>query len=133
MYANTKIETLTTKQIKKVLKVCAKWCHKNLGVNNRKKYSLSYSFGNEVEGVYGLYNPVHNHIYLNLLNCKNVGKMCSTFIHEYTHHLQPVRTKYVKSVELHGYWDCPFEVEARNAEKKFNRSLLFCVRAKCSK
>jgi hypothetical protein len=35
----------------------------------------------------------------------------------------------LKSLKEHGYWDCPFEVEARTMEKKLNRYLLSEMRA----
>ena len=130
LYSKTPTGNLTKREIKKVLQFCAEWCHENMGVNNRKRSDLTYSFNNDKDGFYGFYCPSYNHISLSLAECKTVGRLTSTFIHEYTHYLQPVLTKYVKSVEKHGYWDCPFEVEARMMEKKLNRYLLSDLRAK---
>jgi len=130
MYSKTPTKTLTKKQVKKVLQFCAEWCHDNMGVNNRKRSELTYSFGKDENGFYGFYCPIINHIRLSLTECKTVGRLTSTFIHEYTHYMQPVRTKYASANIEHGYWDNPFEVEARMVEKKFNRYLLSDLRAK---
>ena len=130
IYAKTPTSTLTKKQLKKVLQFCANWCYENMGVNNRKRTDLTYSFGKDGDGFYGFYCPINNHIRICTNECKTVGRLTSTFIHEYTHYLQPVRTKYLTSLMEHGYWDNPFEVEARMVEKKFNRYLLSDLRAK---
>ena len=130
IYSKTPTDTLTKKQIRQVLSFCAEWCHANMGVNNRKRSDLTYSFGKDEDGFYGFYCPFVNHIRLSLTECKTVGRLTSSFIHEYTHYLQPVRTKYVPLLATHGYWDNPFEVEARMIEKKFNRYLLSDLRAK---
>ena len=130
IYSKTPTSTLTKKQLKKVLQFCADWCYENMGVNNRKRSDLTYSFGKEKDGFYGFYCPIDNHIHVCLGECKTVGRLTSTFIHEYTHYLQPVRTKYVPALVKHGYWNNPFEVEARMTEKKFNRYLLSDLRAK---
>ena len=100
-----------------------------MGVNNRKRSDLTYSYGSDTDGLYGYYCPINNHIHVSVGECKTLGRLTSTFIHEYTHYLQPVRTKYLKSLKEHGYWDCPFEVEARTMERKLNRYLLSEMRA----
>jgi hypothetical protein len=129
LYSNTPTDTLTKKQIRKVLAFCAQWCYENMGVNNRKRSDLSYSYGSVTDGFYGFYCPINNHLHVSVGECKTLGRLTSTFIHEYTHYLQPVRTKYLKSLSEHGYWDNPYEVEARMMEKKLNRYLLSAMRA----
>ena len=129
IYSNTPTDILTKKQIKKVLSFCSQWCYENMGVNNRKRSDLTYSYGSDTDGFFGYYCPINNHIHVSVGECKTLGRLTSTFIHEYTHYLQPVRTKYLKSLKEHGYWDCPFEVEARTMEKKLNRYLLSEMRA----
>lgn len=39
----THADTLTKAQKRKVVDAVIKWCNVNLGVNNRRKYRLSYS------------------------------------------------------------------------------------------
>ena len=129
IYSNTPTDTLTKKQIKKVLAFCSQWCYENMGVNNRKQKDLTYSYGKDVDGFYGFYCPIENHIHVSVGECTTVGRLTSTFIHEYTHYLQPIRSKYVSALKEHGYWDNPFEVEARMVEKKLNRYLLSEMRA----
>ena len=133
MYSNTKTSTLSSKQVKKVLQFCAYWCHDNMGVNNRKRRDLTYSYGDDEKGFYGFYCPYVNHIRICTNECKTLGRLTSTFIHEYTHYLQSVRTKYASANAEFGYWNNPFEVEARKMEKKLNRYLLSGLRGKMSK
>jgi len=104
-----------------------------MGVNNRKRSDLTYSYGVDGEGFYGFYCPSVNHIRICINECKTVGRLTSTFIHEYTHYLQPVTTKYASANAEFGYWNNPFEVEARMMEKKLNRYLLSDLRGKMSK
>ena len=104
-----------------------------MGVNNRKRKGLTYSYGEDGEGFYGFYCPYVNHIRICINECTTVGRLTSTFIHEYTHSLQPVTTKYASANAEYGYWDNPFEVEARMMEKKLNRYLLSDLRGKMSK
>lgn len=132
IYANTPTSTLTKKQIKKIVKRSLGWLKSTLGENRRKQYDISSYVGDvpELDDAYGCYEPYENIIVVNLKNCKTVGRVTSTMIHEYVHSLQPIRTKYAKSIKEHGYWNCPFEVEARFIEKKLNRYLLSDLRGK---
>ena len=81
-----------------------------------------------LEDSYGCYDQYDNVVMVNLSNCPTVGRLTSTIIHEYVHSMQPIRTQYAKSIKEHGYWNCPFEVEARMMEKKLNRYLLSALR-----
>lgn len=51
-------------------------------------------------------------IYRNNIN--NVRDLIRVFVHEYTHSLQPIKTKYYKLLDKYGYVDHPFEIEANN-------------------
>ena len=130
IYAKTKTSTLTKKQIKKIVKKSMSWCKSNLGENKRKQYKISYVAGSFpfLEDSYGCYDQFDNVVIVNIDNCPTVGRLTSTIIHEYVHSLQPIRTQYAKSIQEHGYWNCPFEVEARFFEKKLNRYLLSDLR-----
>jgi hypothetical protein len=106
------------------------WCKSNFGENKRKQYKISHMVGNFpfLEDSYGCYDQFDNVVIVNLSNCPTVGRVTATVIHEYVHSLQPIRTQYAKSIAEHGYWNCPFEVEARFFEKKLNRYLLSDLR-----
>jgi len=129
IYSKTPTQDLTKKQVKKVLQFCAEWCYEHMGANNRKRTGLTYSYGKDKDGFYGFYCPIANHIHVSTDECTTVGRLTSTFIHEYTHYLQPIRTKYASANDKHGYWNNPYEVEARMMEKKLNRYLLSDLRA----
>jgi hypothetical protein len=45
--------------------------------------------------------------------------LIKTFIHEYVHHLQPIKNSYKKLLESHGYKKHPMEIEARNMESYY--------------
>jgi hypothetical protein len=80
------------------------------------------------EEYYGLYCPVDNQISLYRDNLKTLGDFTRTFIHEYTHSLQPCRSKYAKMLDEYGYDKHPFEIEARQNEVIHNRKLLSQLR-----
>ena len=84
IYSKTPTDTITKKKIEKILEFCAEWCHENFGVNNRKQSGLTYSYGKDEDGFYGFYCPVNNHIHVSIAECKTIGRLTSTFIHEYT-------------------------------------------------
>jgi len=118
------------KELKDIIKVCKKYCVSNLGVNNRKKYKLSVVVEQNPheEEYYGLYCPYDNQISLYSDTLKTLGDFTRTFIHEYTHSLQPCRSKYGKMLDVYGYDKHPFEVEARENEVIHNRKLLSQLR-----
>ena len=54
-------------------------------------------------------------------------------IHEYTHHIQKgLKQNYDKSVKKYGYYDCPFEVEARGNAKKYKKKVWKMVKQELS-
>ena len=68
--------------------------------------------------VYGEFCERNNWLTVNLGVCGNVREIIKTTIHEYTHHIQKgLKQNYNSSVEKNGYYDSPFEVEARENEK----------------
>lgn len=125
-YSSTPLSLFSDKELKSIIKVCKKYCVHNLGVNNRKKFKLSVVVENNPfdEFYYGLYCPVDNQISLYRDTLMTLGDFTRTFIHEYTHSLQPCRTKYAKLLNRYGYDNHPFEVEARENEVIHNRRLL---------
>ena len=119
-----KINTLTDKELFKFIKYMNDFCVENLGVNNRKRTKLSCELGYDPSNCYGWYEPIINVITLSTLNCKTIGQLTTTFIHEYTHSLQPCLTKYNKLLKQNGYTKHPYEIEARVNEKIYTNLLL---------
>jgi len=134
-YSTTPLSELNTRQLKKVVNFSLDYCYRNLGFNRRKKNQLvvnviphnPYMF---LE-VFGEYDAANNIIWIYMDTCNTVGKLCSTLIHEYTHFLQPVLTKYKSANDKYGYTKNPFEVEARENQNKHNRYLLREMRETC--
>jgi hypothetical protein len=117
----TKTEDLTFSQTTSIAISVIDWCEKNIGVNWRypkpKITLLGGIIDNMSNTTYGEYCVVDNLISINLERNVYVRCLIKTVIHEYTHYLQPIRTKYHKLAKKHGYYDNPLEVEARYNEE----------------
>ena len=111
------IDKLSDIQLKKLTSLCHISCITNMGINRRKKsflnISIEYSSG---RNTYGEYDPFINHIKIFTEHSNTIEEFVSTFIHEYTHYLQPTRTKYHKLLDEFGYVNHPFEIQARENE-----------------
>lgn len=126
LYSYLPLYLFSDKELKSIVKKCKKYCVYNLGVNNTKKYKLSVVIEDNPfeEMYYGLYCPYDNQISLYKDNLKTLGDFTRTYIHEYTHSLQPCSTKYAKMLDEYGYDNHPFEIEARENELIHNPILL---------
>lgn len=128
MKSKSPLKELTLKELKHLAKFCLTYCKNTFGVNKRKRTELEVHVIDSCffdEKACGWYDPTDNELYIILKHCKTVGDFTSTFIHEYTHYLQPCLTKYNKLLDQHGYVNHPFEIEAYKTEKIYNRKLLF--------
>ena len=129
LYASTKLETLSIEEFENTCHTLLEYCIDNLGLNWRLKNvppSINLTSGDQVAS----YDPYDNKINFFMNNVKTLGMFTSTYIHEYTHYLQPCKTKYNKLLSIHGYSNHPFEIEARGNEKKHNRLFLNYLRKK---
>ena len=127
MNSRTKLSTLSDKEIKGLLKFCYNYCTMTFGINKRKRTELKVFAAHSAQGqkkVCGWYCPMENEMTIFIKTCKTVGEFTSTFLHEYTHYMQPCRTKYHKLLEQYGYEKHPFEIQALATEKFYNRKLL---------
>jgi hypothetical protein len=78
-----------------------------------------FKINNRLSSCYGQYDYEYN-ITINPSNCGTINMFVRTIIHEYTHHIQKgLKRNYTSSVRRDGYYDSPFEVEARENEKKY--------------
>ena len=93
------------------------WCEKNIGVNKKRHRPRLTLLGGIIDDMpnttYGEYDVDNNLISINFERNVYVRSLIKTIIHEYTHYLQPVKTKYWKLEKKYGYHDNPLEVEAR--------------------
>jgi hypothetical protein len=114
-------EDLTTAERRELGEFCLQYCINNIGLPKRKglpKFSMIK--GRSPHGYYGMYYSEKKTICVYYNECKSVGNMVDTFIHEYTHHIQNLRD-YNKILEMVGYRKHPMEIEA-NENAKLHRS-----------
>ena len=129
-YSTTSMRDLSNKEVKKIVKLTLRYCEQNLGVNRRKSTPLSLVMcDNPYDECYlGEYDPVDNQINIFTDEIGSLGALTSTIVHEYTHYLQPILTKYAKMLDEYGYDKHPYEVEARDNERIHNRRVLAYIR-----
>jgi hypothetical protein len=125
MISKQKVEELSYQQIRNIILATNYWCINNLGVNRRRRNQFSIVIKKQThletilfEKFCGQFSPVSNTVEIFYNNNKTVKDLIQTYIHEYTHYLQPVRKYYGKLDKQYGYDNNPFEIEARNNEKE---------------
>ena len=120
MRINTNLKTLTHKEIRQIVDKTIGICEVKFGVNKRKGYCkviVKAQSKNDDFLKYGEYQPDTHTIIVFKNNCKNVNDLIETTLHEYTHTLQPVASKYFKMLKKYGYENHPMEIEAIENEK----------------
>ena len=125
--ASQNLKELSKYKISKIAKLMAEFCKINLGKSRGKDYpnlKLSYV----ASDCMGMYDPFEHKIVIYINVCETVSDLTSTFIHEWIHSCQKVLKDYVKLYKKFGYDNHPMEIEANNAEKKWNRKALNFVK-----
>jgi hypothetical protein len=119
IYLNTKLDALDKRDASRIARMTLKWCARTLGVNRRKKFEVKcyVSKGKAEDGICGEYDCYDNEIYIYYGLCADVRDIMATCIHEWTHHLQPIRSKYYKYPGT--YSRNPYERQARYNEMKW--------------
>ncbi len=113
------INKLKKRTLIKLSNLCYKYSSLILGVNNRKRKELSIIINNNINtSTFGEYDAFSNTITIYTHHSNTIEEFISTFIHEYTHYTQPIRTKYYKLLDQFGYENHPHEIHARDNEKK---------------
>lgn len=128
-YSNRKLSSLSKKELKKVIWLTIWYCRYELGTNPRRivpNVVLQDNYHDEI--YYGEYEPTDNEIVVFINELKTLGQLTSVIVHEYTHYLQPIVSKYYKLLKEHGYKNHPFEIEARENERVHNRRVLNYLR-----
>jgi hypothetical protein len=122
----TKTEDLTFSESTAIAFAVIDWCEKHIGINwrySRPRITLLGGIADDMaKTTYGEYCVADNIISINLERNVYVRCLIKTIIHEYTHYLQPIKTKYHKLAKKHGYYDNPLEVEARYNEINLYRN-----------
>ena len=110
------LNTYTTPELRKMGLTLIGITRKILGHGNKPSPKLKIR--NKLANSYGQYD--FESLVINPSTCVTMDMFVRTIIHEYTHHIQRgIKRNYASSMKKNGYWDCPFEVEARGNEKKY--------------
>ena len=120
IYLNTKVEGLGRAPAVSIANMALRWCKRNLGVNKRKKFEPIWSVVKGFDTDCGAYDADDNEVWIYWDQCENVRELIQTCIHEWTHQLQPIRTKYYKYPG--SYSRNPYEREARRNEDKYTKA-----------
>ncbi len=117
MILQTKIDQLTRSELLTLNRVLKTACNDIIGTNNKviiRTYKRSHP------DAYAYYDYDDSSIKIFRKDINNVDKYVKIFIHEWTHSLQKgLKRKYVKMNIKHGYWNNPFEKEARENESLY--------------
>jgi hypothetical protein len=116
MKLKDRLDTYTTPELRKMGLTLIGITRKILGHGNKPSPKLKIRNG--LVNSYGQYD--FESLVINPSTCVTMEMFVRTIIHEYTHHIQRgIKRNYASSMKKNGYWDCPFEVEARGNEKKY--------------
>lgn len=121
MKIKDKVSKYTTRELRVLGLQVIEVTRKVLGHGNKPSPRLRIN--NNLKNMYGLYDYSYL-ITINPSECKNISVFIGVIIHEYTHHIQKgIRSGYDESVKKYGYYNCPFEVEARDNAKKYKKEI----------
>jgi hypothetical protein len=117
IYLKTPITKLGREPSVKIANMTLRWCRRHMGVNNRKKFQPIWNVVKGYDTDCGEYDATDNEVFVYWNNCEDVRELIGTCIHEWTHQLQPILTKYDKYPGT--YSRNPYEREARRNEDKY--------------
>ena len=112
----------------KYVHLVLEWCHTHLKHPNTKKPTvvLRYYMHKQFKG---FYNPSSHEIVVYVNAHQTVQSLTNTVIHEYIHARQYTKRfnrLYAQYNHDKGYWNNPFELEARKVSKQYEQQ---CVKA----
>ena len=117
---STRVEDLDRATLREVVKYATQYCTDTFGTKKKTNpFTVSIVKQRSGEPAYGQYCPYDNKLFIYHNNCPTVKLVIQTVIHEYTHYLQPVKSKYNKLMDIYGYDRHPMEVEAREMENEY--------------
>jgi hypothetical protein len=117
---NTRSKNLTPEKVHNLVYNTILWCQSNLGVNNRRSKKFTAQIQALSLDAMGDFNYKTNTITVYHWNNRNVKEIICTTIHEYTHYLQPIRTKYNKLAKVYKYYSKhPMERQAVRMERHY--------------
>ena len=114
---------LTNSERREIGEFCLDYCLHNIGLPKRKSIPKFSIVKGKESGTYGHYLSDEETIRVYYDECKSVGNLISTFIHEYTHHIQNL-SKYDSILEKVGYRNHPMEIEANENAREHKQTCL---------
>lgn len=139
-YITTRTQKLGRTESVRIANLALRWCRKTLGTNKRKRFEPVWSVLNESHAdpfCQGEYDAQDNHIFIYWKNCHAVADIISTCIHEWTHQLQPILTRYGEYYDDYvgnpNYMNNPYEIEARNNEALYTVECWGAIKHKVNK
>lgn len=118
MKLTTRLDQLDNSTLRKLGSISLEFCKEELGINRRHSNDIKFHIvksrivKNSENICLGQYDPNNNKIFIYKNVVKDVKTFLLTFIHEYVHSMQPIKTKYNSLLNKHGYNKHPFEIEA---------------------
>ena len=110
------------KDVVRIGKMAETWCRNHMGENNKKTYQIYVCYWRclfEEDTDMGEYDPSEHTIFIYYKNIDNVKELLQTIIHEWTHSLQPLTSKWKEYNET-AYSRNPFERAAYSSEKLYS-------------
>ena len=109
----TDIQSLSKKELKVLNECLIGACSKYMG----KKKGIKVRMIGRGKKYFGMYDYTSKTIKLYKKSCSGMLGYVRTFVHEYAHSLQKGLGKnYTKYYAEYGYWNNPYEVDAREKE-----------------
>lgn len=98
------------------------WCRNHMGENNKKRLGIITVYWKGWKGfeTMGDYDPEDHCIAIYWNNISNVKELLQTIIHEWTHSLQPLTSKW-SEYNSHAYHKNPYEKEAYASEVMYSQ------------
>jgi hypothetical protein len=131
IHLNTKVSSLSIKEIYSITNMVLRWCRREMGVNRRRKYDPIWTVRRGAEGDCGEFDCDENIVFVYWNNCETVQQLIATCIHEWTHQLQPIASRYWKYEG--DYYNHPMEKEARKNELHLTPPLWEYINPKINK
>jgi hypothetical protein len=106
------------KDVVRIGRMAETWCRQNMGQNNKKQLGIIVSYWKGWDTDMGEYDPQDHAIFIYYNNIDNVKGLLQTIIHEWTHSLQPLTSKWKEYNDV-AYSKNPFERKAYASEKLY--------------
>jgi hypothetical protein len=123
-YGNYSFTTeLTSNERREIGQFCLEYCIRNISLPKRKRVPKFSIVKGKESGTYGHYFSDKETICVYYDECKSIGNLISTFIHEYTHHTQNLKN-YQSILYKVGYRNHPMEIQANQLAKEHKQKCL---------